>query len=189
MKKLIMIISFIFLIQSCDKKKENTILMDFYKKSILVPDFLIVDKKKSEALSCENNLYLQSKEETSFISYELCKYRYGNRGSFEQLKSFFEEECEVLESEVSNLSWIDKSSNKREKYYENAFTFNVQKKYHHATLLAYKSFFMIIRIQSFDEKELNNLIKSISLIKENESLNDIIFNKKECSSCKFPTFW
>ncbi len=192
MKRLFIV--FVCLALACNKKEETVKQLGFYGKHILVPAYLISDSTNINADDfCESNLYLKNKEETTFMSFELCSYRYGKRPNFNILNSFFQEECSTLEEEVIGLSWINKESFDRTDYYE--FTFDIENgsKFFHVTYFAYENYYLTVKINGIDRNQIIDLLKSSDILRNNNFLHNMIISKDElenyCLNCKFPTFW
>jgi hypothetical protein len=180
----------IVLILSCDSKKEK---INFYGKSISVPTYMVLDESKGNLENCRNNIYLKNSDEYTFMNIKLCTYSLTERKNFNHLNLFFEEEYSTLKSNTSDLSWINKNSYDRGKYYEFTYNMLAKNRYYRVVYLAYKKYYISIKISSTNQNKVKTLSESINTLRGENFLDNVLVSESErknfCLSCEFPYFW
>lgn len=187
------VVLFYLLFSSC-KTGSTFKRLIFYGTEITVPDYLIVDKEKTDIQSCKANHYLKNRDGTMSISFELCNYAYRERPSFILLNKYFEESFDVMKTEILDLHFVDKKSyNKDERYYEFTYEFISNGKFFKTIRFAYEKFYIGIKIECEDKNQIRDLATSFELIKSNNFYNNITLTEYEkrstCLSCYFPSPW
>lgn len=184
----------IALFLSCDGKKENlNKKKDFYGKSISIPNYMVLDESKGYSKDCRNNIYLKNGDETTFMNIKLCLYDNVERKDFNRLNLFFEEEYNTIKGNVSDLSWINKDSYDRDKYYEFTYNMLAKNRYYEVVYLAYEKYYVSIKINSTNQNQVKKLSECINTLRDRNSLDNLLIpeseRKKFCLNCEFPSFW
>ncbi|MFK8058977.1 MAG: hypothetical protein AB8B78_02695 [Polaribacter sp.] len=182
------IIVFVLAFTSCKNNSENSKLIYFNNSEINIPSYLTLESSSS----CKNEINLKDAKENIVIKLKLCDYGLKKgRQSYQQLKKFFQDECNVLKEEIPESILVDKKSLNNKNYYSFTHEFKIGEKYHSNNYIAFEKYYITIRFQSKLKEKIPELRQIVEKIKKKDLTNYIDRNedKKNCYYCTSPLFW